>query len=103
VTLLKDNQLSLAKDNLTKLNKLMPGHEKLKPLNKEFEEKLPAHVDALLNRGRQLYINGKIANAKNIWVKALTLDPENEQVKKNIERADRVLDRLNELKKQGTN
>lgn len=103
VSLLKDNQLSLAKNNLSKLNKLMPGNQKLKPLNKEFEEKLPAHVDALLNRGRQLYINGKIAKAKNIWVKALTLDPQNEQVKKNIERADRVLGRLDELKKKNPN
>lgn len=103
VTLLKDNQLSLAKYNLEKLNKLMPEHEKLKPLNKEFEEKLPTHVEALLNRGRQLYINGKIAKAKNIWIKALTLDPENEQIQKNIERADRVLGRLDELKKQSVN
>lgn len=102
-SLLKDNQLSLAKNNLAKLNQLIPDHLKLEPLNKEFEEKLPAHVDALLNRGRQLYINGKIAKAKTIWVKALTLDPENKQVKKNIERADRVLGRLDELKKKSAN
>ncbi len=103
VTMLKDNQLSLAKTNLDKLNQLMPNNEKLQPLNKEFNEKLPAHIEALLDRGRQLYINGKIAKARDIWYKAEKLDPDNKQVKKNIERANRVLGRLDELKKKNPN
>jgi len=103
VTMLKDNQLSLAKNNLDKLNQLMPDNAKLEPLNREFSEKLPAHIEALLDRGRQLYINGKIEKARDIWYKAKKLDPSNEQVNKNIERADRVLGRLHELKKKSPN
>lgn len=103
VTMLKDNQLSLAKNNLDKLNQLMPDNEKLKLLNREFSEKLPAHIEALLDRGRQLYINGKIEKARNIWYKAKKLDPSNEEVNKNIERANRVLGRLHELKKKSPN
>ncbi len=101
MTMLKDNQLSSAKTNLDKLNKSMPDNEKVKQLNKEFNKKLPGHVEALLNRGRQLYINGKIEQARNIWIKARKLDPKNEEINKNIERADRVLGRLDELKKKG--
>jgi tetratricopeptide (TPR) repeat protein len=100
-SMLKDNQLSSAKSNLDKLNKMMPGNEKLALLNKEFSEKLPGHVEALLNRGRQLYINGKIEKARDIWLKAQKLDPKNKEIIKNIERANRVLGRLDELKKKG--
>ncbi len=102
VSMLKDNQLSSAKSNLDRLNKMMPGNEKLKRLNKEFSAKLPGHVEALLNRGRKLYINGKIEQARNIWLKAQKLDPKNEEIAKNIERANRVLGRLDELKKKNT-
>ena len=100
-SMLKENQLSSAKSNLDKLNKMMPGNEKLARLNKEFSAKLPGHVEALLNRGRQLYINGKIEKARDIWLKAQKLDPKNEEIIKNIERANRVLGRLDELKKKG--
>jgi hypothetical protein len=101
-SMLKENQLSTAKTNLDKLNKMMPGNEKLARLNKEFSDKLPSHVEALLTRGRQLYINGKIAKARDIWIKAQKLDPKNEEIAKNIERANRVLGRLDELKKKST-
>jgi len=100
VSMLKDNQLSSAKVNLEKLNKLIPNDERLSALNDEFATKLPKHVDALLNRGRQFYINGKIKKARDIWYKALTLSPNNQQIIKNINRANKVLGRIDELKKK---
>lgn len=98
--MLKDNQLSAAKTNLEKLNLLFPENKKLIPLNEEFARKLPKHIEALQDRGRQLYINGKIRQARNIWKKALTLDPGNKQISDSIARANRVLGKLDELKKK---
>lgn len=98
--MLKDNQLSAAKANLEKLNLLFPENKKLIPMNEEFARKLPKHIEALQDRGRQLYINGKIRQARNIWKKALTLDPGNKQISDSIARANRVLEKLDELKKK---
>lgn len=103
VSMLKDNQLSPAKTNLEKLNKLIPNDKRLIALNAEFSEKLPRHIDALLDRGRQFYINGKIKKARNIWYKALILSPDNQEIIKNINRANKVLGRLNELKSKNIN
>ena len=103
VAMLKDNQLSAAKINLDKLNRLIPDDDRLPELNSEFQTKLPKHITALINRGRQFYINGKIKKARDIWFKALTLDPKNEQVLININRANKVLGRIDELKGKAAN
>ena len=100
ISMLKENQLSTAKTNLDKLKLLRPNDNRLLKLNTEFKQKLPKHVDALINRGRQLYISGKIKKARDIWYKALILSPRNEQIIESINRANKVLGRLNELKKQ---
>ncbi|NOY66844.1 MAG: hypothetical protein GXP13_05495 [Gammaproteobacteria bacterium] len=100
-SMLKDNQLSAAKTNLDRLEQLIPGEKRLLVLNTTFAKKLPEHIKALINRGRQFYINGKIRKARNIWYKALILSPRNEQIIENINRANKVLGRLNELKGKG--
>ena len=97
--LIEDNQLTAAQDSLIKLNQLLPGDPKLEELNNTFAIKLPTHIKALIKRGKQLYINGKIQKARDIWAKALKLDPDNRPVIENIFRADKVLLRLKELKK----
>jgi len=98
--LIKDNQLTAAQDGLVKLNQMLPGDQKLIELNNSFAIKLPTHIKALVNRGKKLYINGKIQKARDIWAKALKLDPDNRPVIENIFRADKVLLRLKELNKK---
>ena len=101
--LLDSDQLSQVPQNLRKMYEISPADDRLKAMSTRYYNKLPTHIEALLNRGRQLYISGKIEKAREIWVKAQMLDPGNKRINENISRADRVLGRLNELKQQKKN
>jgi tetratricopeptide (TPR) repeat protein len=50
-------------------------------------------------KGNSLYRQERIAEAKAVWEKALRLDPDNRELKTHIERATRVLIKLQNLRK----
>jgi len=85
---------------LKKLADLSPDNAEYLALRKDYEKIVSRRIEEQLSQGSQLYINGKIAEAREIWLQALELDPENTRIREHIARADRVLGRLNELKSQ---
>ena len=56
--------------------------------------------EELLRQGNQLYRSGNIEQAKSTWERGLLLDPENPQLLANIQRAERVLQNLQELQRK---
>lgn len=68
----------------------------LSALTKSFDE----HIDKLIDEGTQLYSKEQYADALEKWNEVLYLDPGNEQVKDHKARTQKVLQSLEELKKQ---
>lgn len=65
-------------------------------LKQELDRGIAQSMDA----GRKLYSEGKITEALSIWISLRKITPENEALEAHINRAQRVLDKLERLEKQ---
>lgn len=74
------------------------NNPELAGLRQALEHAVTTKVGALLEQGDGLYSNEKIEEAKKVWEAALTLDPGNSDVQERIQRAERVLGKLKQLK-----
>jgi len=94
---LKNNRLKEAMDYLKKV----PAEEQQKPavkkLQQQLSEKIKRAVKKGAARGRKLYSDGKIKAALERWQALLVLDPGNQELRKLIDRAERVLKKLKSL------
>lgn len=94
---LKQIRLKEAKDYLEKV----PAEEQQKPAVIKFRERLQTEIKLAVKQGaaagRKLYSAGKIKAALEVWQALLILDPENTALQKHIERAQRVLKKLESL------
>ena len=63
------------------------------------ESRLKSYLENLLNAGDRLYREGEIEGAKATWRAALTPDPQDPRAREKIERAQRVLDNLENLRR----
>lgn len=59
-----------------------------------------ARSEELLRQGNQLYRSGNIEQAKRTWEQGLRIDPENTQLLANVQRAERVLQNLQEMQRK---
>ncbi len=59
-----------------------------------------ARSEELLRQGNQFYRSGNIEQAKRAWEQGLQIDPENAQLRANVQRAERVLRNLQELQRK---
>lgn len=106
--LLVDIQQALQKPDLALARKLLQqtgkteGMEKTHPelasLRLALDSAIAAQVNALLEQGDTLYSNEKIDQAKKIWESAQALDPNNKDIQERIQRVERVLEKLEQLK-----
>lgn len=104
---LKYGNYGKAKNLLSKADHISPLHpEVIHPdiikLRSEMYDSVNRKVNDLIHIGNEEYSKGKIEQAKKSWSGALKLDPNNKQIKNSVERADRVLSKLQEIKKQKT-
>lgn len=97
---LTEGRLREALQIIKERKKLGPKKKQIADLEKAIESKLNSTVSKLMKRGNKYYRNGSIRSAKRDWEQVLQLDPENIEAKKNVERAQRVLDKLNKLKEE---
>ncbi|UCE89368.1 MAG: hypothetical protein JSW10_00560 [Pseudomonadota bacterium] len=79
------------------LSLLESYHPDLPKMQQQVQDGLDAHVKQGLERGRELYAQGRIEDALKVWRPLLRYDPENVELKDNIARAQRVLDKLQQL------
>lgn len=59
-----------------------------------------ARSEELLRQGNQLYRSGNIEQAKRTWEEGLKIDPDHVQLRANVQRAERVLQNLQELQRK---
>lgn len=97
---INNGQLILAEKYLGRLVKLAPNNKDHIQLKLVHRSKVDRLVSRLTAQGDSLYRQEKIAEAKNIWEKALRYDKKNKTLQTQIRRANRVLSKLEELRKR---
>jgi tetratricopeptide (TPR) repeat protein len=94
---LDQGDLVTASNLILKLTQLEGETAELTTLNSSVEAAIAARVTELLESASAYYGNGDIEEARLQWLEILRLDPGNDQAEANIERADRVLNKLETL------
>ena len=94
---LEHQRLKDAKEHLQKI----PVEEQQKPAVIKLQEQLDQQIKLIVKKGaatgRKLYSEGKFKEALEIWQALLILDPDNAALQKHVERAQRVLKKLQSL------
>lgn len=98
----ESGQLTEARKVLKALLKEDPRHSEAKKLLRNVESRLKNYIENLLAAGDRLYREGEIEGAKATWRAVLSLDPQEQRAREKIERAQRVLDNLENLRKSDT-
>lgn len=94
---LDSGNLLSAKQHLNQLRAQAPQHPQLAPLQSEFRAQLSSRVESALKRGNELYSQGEIERALEVWREAGTLAPDNVELQANIVRAEKLLENLRAL------
>lgn len=100
---LQYSQLLRAREHVEQLQDVDPGYAQLPQLRYRLNRAINARVTSLLKTGDDHYAEGRIAEAKRLWESGLELAPENSELTTRVERAERVLARLRELREDNTN
>ena len=98
----ESGQLTEARQVLKTLLKEDPRHAEAKKLLRNVESRLKSYIENLLAAGDRLYREGEIEGAKATWRAVLSLDPQEQRAREKIQRAQRVLDNLENLRKSET-
>ncbi|MEW8370138.1 MAG: hypothetical protein AB2632_09595 [Candidatus Thiodiazotropha sp.] len=101
--LIESGQLKDARRALKRVLKESPKNEAAKKMLADVNRTLAKYIDNLLLAGDRLYRDGEIESAKATWRAALTLDPLDQRAREKIQRAQRVLDNLENLRKSNEN
>jgi tetratricopeptide (TPR) repeat protein len=86
-----------AKELLTELRRLEGETPQLVELDRAVSEAIAAYIADTHEQANTLYRDRQIVQARDLWQKILELDPEDTQARANLERAERVLKKLEEL------
>lgn len=98
----EENNLVKAQQLMRKLEKLSINNKELQELSKQFDNDVAEHVQHLIETGVTHYSRQQYEQAIGAWKEAKVLDPKNERLTTDIERAARVLEKLKSLReKQG--
>lgn len=92
--------LRQAKTSLVELRDLEGNTPQLEELNKSINDAIAAYITDTHEKANALYRDHQIVQARDLWKIILELDPNASQARANLERAERVLKKLEEL--QGT-
>lgn len=100
---LQHSQLLAARTHVDRLQDLDPDYPQLDTLRFRLERAVDARVSNLLKTGDDHYAEGRIAEAKRLWEAGLALAPDHPELNNRVERAEKVLNRLRELREETTN
>ena len=91
-----------ARKQLAELKKVDRRYSKLPSMNRTLQNAIDDKVAQLFDAGVSAYSRGLFEQAAREWRNALKLEPNHQQAKENLERAEKVLKNLERLKeKQG--
>jgi hypothetical protein len=96
----QDN-LKRARQQLNVLEKQNNRNRTSIKLRKELNKRYRQGIDQKIAAGRRLYSDGKIQEALDIRNSLLEIDPDNQKLQEHIDRAERVLAKLQRLSNEG--
>ncbi len=94
------NDLAVARENFIQIPLPSSKSSEVTALQEDLDLALTTRVTELTSRGDAKYRADNVISAIKIWAEALELDPENQDLKERLDRAARVLARLEQLKRQ---
>ena len=97
---LKENKLQDARAALAKIPSSTSNDSEVVAVQGNVEQVVSTRFNKLLAKGDTLYRAEEILPALKAWTEGLSLDPENQEIRERIERANKVLAKLEELKRQ---
>ncbi|MGD8619148.1 MAG: hypothetical protein PVH54_08145 [Gammaproteobacteria bacterium] len=97
---LEQNNLQVAHAAFVQIPASTSNNSEVIAIKDNLREAVKKHVTELVARGDSLYRADNVHEALQQWNKALLLDPENRPLQERIDRANKVLARLEELKRQ---
>ena len=105
--LLAETQQALAKDDLqvaraafVQIPPSAVSDSMVQATQNDLDHAVDVHVGKLITEGDTQYRADNVLLAVRTWTKALSLDPDNRELRERVERANKVLARLEELKRQ---
>jgi tetratricopeptide (TPR) repeat protein len=97
---LEENKLQDARAALAEIPPSTSKDSKVVEVQGDVDQVVGTRVNGLLVKGDTLYRADKLLPALKAWTEALSLDPDNQEVRERIERANKVLAKLEEIKRQ---
>lgn len=95
---LQNFELLAARTHVEALQEVDPDYAQLDSLRFRLERAIDERVASLLKTGDDHYADGRITEAKRVWEAGLELAPGHNELSTRVERAERVLSRLRELR-----
>jgi tetratricopeptide (TPR) repeat protein len=89
-----------AKSTLKTLEKLGLDRTKVAHRREQLEQLITRETDRLFSRAVTEYTRGEYENAARLWRRVVELDPDHAQARESLERALRVLRKIEELRKK---
>lgn len=97
---LKANDLITARDNLAAARAMDNTDPTFQKLDAKYQTRHRAQIEQWLNEGSSLYRRGRFREARDLWQKVVTLDPSNNLAQARLDRANRVIEKLERLRSQ---
>lgn len=94
---LAKNQLEIAQSQLKALRAKYPGNVQVEQRAQRFEQQRQQFVGAALEQGRRYYSAGDLGKAIDTWEAAYLLDPDNQDLRDRIDRAQRFRAKVESL------
>jgi hypothetical protein len=108
--LVEETQLALAKHDLhaaraayVQIPASSLQHSEVIYVRDKLDDAIKRRVDEILVAGDAQYRADQVLEAVRTWTEGLSLDPENPELRERVERANRVLAKLEQLKRQQPN
>jgi tetratricopeptide (TPR) repeat protein len=97
---LEKNDLHVARATFTRIPPSEVNSSRVIAIQDNLDRAVGARVEHLMSTGDTQYRADRVNEAIRTWTEARSLDPDNQDLKDRIERANKVLARLEELKRQ---
>jgi hypothetical protein len=95
-----EQEYLVARAQLAKIEQIDSRYDKLNSMKKILKTAVDNKVSQLFEVGVSAYSRGQFEQAAREWRGVLSLEPEHQQAKENLERAEKVLEKLETLKKK---
>jgi hypothetical protein len=97
---LDEDDVQVARATFSKIPSSTSKNSTVTAIQDDLEQAVDKHVTKLITRGDAQYRADNVNGAIKLWTEARQLDPENQELKERLDRARKVLARLEELKSQ---